>query len=80
MLASVADTGAVAVLADAYPLNGLEELRRALAPVPMLRPVFTRRPGKHAGGPEDEFACYARLGPNGEFREIADGNTMNDLM
>jgi hypothetical protein len=73
VLAAVEQLGAVAVLADLYPVEDLEELRVALEPVPVLRPVRTPRPGVHAGGPEAVFAHYARLGPANELLDLADG-------
>ena len=71
--AAVEELGAVAVLADVYRTSALEELRQALAPVPVLRPILEPRPGVHAGGREHVFARYGRLGPDGKIIELADG-------
>jgi hypothetical protein len=68
----VRDMRAIAVLADSFR-GDLQELRKAVAPVPVLRPCFARRPGTHAGLPEKQFCGYGRLNEHGDVEALADG-------
>jgi hypothetical protein len=68
----VRDIGAVAVLVDSFR-GDLQDLRSAVAPVPVLRPLFERRPGTHAGLPEKQFCGYGRLNEHGDVDALADG-------
>jgi hypothetical protein len=63
---------AVAVIVDSYR-GDLDELRRALAPVPVLRSLFERRPGIHAGPPESQFCGYGLLREDGTVEPLPDG-------
>jgi hypothetical protein len=66
------EMGAVAVLVDSYR-GDLEALRLALAPVPLLRPMFDLRLDLHAGQPEERFCGYGRLTEYGTVEPLADG-------
>jgi hypothetical protein len=68
----VRDMHAISVLADSFR-GDLQELRRAVAPVPVLRPQFERRPGAHAGPPENQFCGYGLLNDDGDVDALADG-------
>ena len=57
---------------DAYR-GDLQALRRSVAPVPVLRPMFERRPGLHAGPPQQQFCSYGLLRENGDVEALADG-------
>jgi hypothetical protein len=63
---------AMAVLADSYS-GDLQALRVAVAPVPVLRPLLERRPGVHAGGPEERFVGYGLLHDDGTVEALPDG-------
>ena len=68
----VRQKAATAVLAESYP-GDLEALRRAVAPVPVLRPMRERREVPHAGAPEDRFSGYGLLRDDGTVEPLADG-------
>jgi hypothetical protein len=69
---AVHELGARAVLAESFR-GDLGALAQAIDPVPVLRPMFTRRPGHHAGPPTDQFVGYGRLLATGEVVAIDDG-------
>jgi hypothetical protein len=72
----VAAKGAVALAVDVHRPGAtpadLEELRLAVAPVPVLRPVLARRPGVHAGLASDEFVRYDQLSADGRMIRLDD--------
>jgi hypothetical protein len=63
---------AVAVLADSFR-GDVEELCDAVAPVPVLRPIFERRAGAHAGRPEQQFRGYGLRAADGRILLLPDG-------
>ena len=69
--AQAREVGAQAVLADVFR-GDLSVLVQLLAPVPLLRPVFERKPGLHAGVPVEQFVGYAHLNVAGELVPLPD--------
>jgi hypothetical protein len=62
---------AVAVLADSFR-GDVQELCDDVAPVPVLRPIFERREGVHAGRPEHRFRGYGLRATGGSVAPLAD--------
>jgi hypothetical protein len=67
---AAAEHGVRAVLAEVFR-GDLAELRQLVAPVPVLRPMFERRPGPHAA-PSERFAGYGRLLADGTVEALPD--------
>jgi hypothetical protein len=51
---TVEDQGVQAVVVESFR-GDIEELRRCVEPITVLRPMFGRRPGTHAGPPTEQF-------------------------